>query len=419
MKLCVVSYRDMKHPEAGGAEVIIQEVFGRLAARGHEVTLLTGGFPGGASRDSIDGIEIHRTGNTYSFNWAAPRYFKRELASRGYDLVAEDINKIPFFMPRHTRVPVLAIVPHLFGTTVFQQASLPIALYVYAYERFIPRVYRDCAFSVLSESTRDDLVARGIPARNLHVIHGGLDHDLYHPSPLPGGGRPPRLLYLGRLKKYKGIEHPIHALPRILERVPGAEYWIVGEGDFREELERIARRAGVADHVRFPGFVGGEDKVRLLQESRVLTYTSPKEGWGLSVIEAGACATPVLASNSPGLCESVVDGKTGFLIPHGDIDALADRVITLLTDDAGAQATYVLDKILAALSALGATAEDVVRTRIYIVDEADTEAVARAHGRVFERVKPVNTLVVVAALIGGYRVEIEAEALLPMAVDAT
>jgi aryl-alcohol dehydrogenase-like predicted oxidoreductase/enamine deaminase RidA (YjgF/YER057c/UK114 family) len=87
--------------------------------------------------------------------------------------------------------------------------------------------------------------------------------------------------------------------------------------------------------------------------------------------------------------------------------------------DAGAQATYVLDKILAALSALGARTEDVVRTRIYLVDEADAAAVARAHGRVFAEIKPVNTLVVVAGLVGGYRVEIEAEAIVQPDTERT
>ncbi|GGH31323.1 Predicted oxidoreductase [Cribrihabitans marinus] len=86
-----------------------------------------------------------------------------------------------------------------------------------------------------------------------------------------------------------------------------------------------------------------------------------------------------------------------------------DRVVA--ADDAGAQTTFVLDKILAALAALDARAEDVIRTRIYITDEADVGAVSKAHGRVFSRIKPANTLVVVKQLIGGYRVEIEAEAL--------
>ena len=86
-----------------------------------------------------------------------------------------------------------------------------------------------------------------------------------------------------------------------------------------------------------------------------------------------------------------------------------DRIVA--EDDAGAQTTFVIDKILAALSALGAKAEDVVRTRIYITDEADVVAISRAHGRVFGAIKPANTLVVVAGLIGSYRVEMEAEAL--------
>lgn len=89
----------------------------------------------------------------------------------------------------------------------------------------------------------------------------------------------------------------------------------------------------------------------------------------------------------------------------------ADRIVA--PDDAGAQTTYVIDKILAALAAFGAEARHVVRTRIYITDAADVEAISRAHGRVFGDIKPANTLVVVAGLIGGYRVEIEAEALLP------
>lgn len=89
----------------------------------------------------------------------------------------------------------------------------------------------------------------------------------------------------------------------------------------------------------------------------------------------------------------------------------ASRVVA--PNDAGAQTTFVIDKIEAALAAFGAHAEDVVRTRIYITDEADVLAVSKAHGRVFGAIKPANTLVVVAGLIGGYRVEIEAEAVLP------
>lgn len=92
--------------------------------------------------------------------------------------------------------------------------------------------------------------------------------------------------------------------------------------------------------------------------------------------------------------------------------AVAGAARAVAPDDAAAQTTFILDKILAALSALGASAADVVRTRIFITDEADVFDISRAHGRVFADIKPANTLVVVAGLIGDHRVEIEAEALI-------
>ena len=98
-----------------------------------------------------------------------------------------------------------------------------------------------------------------------------------------------------------------------------------------------------------------------------------------------------------------------ILVSGTTATAGSDRIVA--KEDAGAQTTFVIDKILAALAALGASASDVVRTRIYITDENDVEAVSRAHGRVFAKIKPANTLVVVASLIGGYSVEIEAEAI--------
>ncbi len=99
-----------------------------------------------------------------------------------------------------------------------------------------------------------------------------------------------------------------------------------------------------------------------------------------------------------------------ILVSGTTATAGADRIVA--AGDARAQTTFVIDKILAALAAFGAEAEDVVRTRIYITDEADVEEISRAHGRVFGEIKPANTLVVVAGLIGGYKVEIEAEAVL-------
>lgn len=331
----VISYRDIRHPEFGGAEIIVYEIFRRLVQWGHRVSFITGGWPGASREETIEGMHIHRTGNTYSFNFSAPLAMRRLISREPVDLIVEDINKIPFFSPWwQRRLPVLAIVPHLFGTTVFRQAAFPLALYVYLYERLIPLAYRGSLFSVLSNTTLEDLMGRGLRRDRLRLIRAGIDHAYY--APFDRGGRPPRpvILYLGRIKKYKRIDLVTEALRQVRQQVPEAEYWIAGEGDYRAALERQAEAFGLGNRVRFLGFQAGEDKLRTLRQTRVLVYTSPKEGWGLSVIEANAMGIPCVASDSPGLRESVRHGETGFLVPHGDVRALEERLTQLLTDDA-------------------------------------------------------------------------------------
>lgn len=331
LSILVISYRDLRHPEMGGAEVIIHEVYRRLVAKGHRVTFLTGAWPGCPSRETIDGMPVIRAGSTYNFNWVVPRMWRR-IREQGFDVIVEDLNKIPFFTPWFEReVPVLANVPHLFGTTVFREASLPIGLYVYLHERFIPSCYRQSRFQVLSNTTRDDLIGRGISPERIHVIRCGIDHESYRP-PVREGTPEPVILYLGRLKKYKGIELAIDALPSVLKSVPNARYWIVGEGDFRGSLERKIAAMGLQNQVQLLGYRDGEEKLEILRKTRVLVYTSPKEGWGLSVIEANAMGIPAVASDAPGLRESVRDGETGYLVPHGDIPALSRRLSELLSD---------------------------------------------------------------------------------------
>lgn len=332
--ILIISYRDIRHPEWGGAEVIIYEIFRRIRRQGYRVTFLCGNFPGGSSQDEIDGMEVHRTGSWWNFNFKVPGFLRSYLESERVDLVVEDINKIPFFSPLFLRgIPTLGVVPHLFGTTVFQQVPWHMAAYVYLYEQLIPWIYRRCHFSVLSHSTKQDLMSRGLSGERIHVIRSGLDHVAH--APLEAREEPPGpvIVYLGRLKKYKRIDLPILALPEVLRAVPGAEYWIVGEGDYEGPLRDLARSMGLQESVRFLGMRTGAEKLEVLHRARILVYTSPKEGWGLSVVEANAAGCPVVASDSPGLRESVRHEETGFLVPHGDPGALASALVRLLTED--------------------------------------------------------------------------------------
>ena len=130
----------------------------------------------GAPRTArIDGIEVERVGGRDSFALLGRHAVHRAIAAERPEIVVEDVNKLPLFLPLGTRLPFCAIVPHLFGTTAFQEASWPVAATVWAAERPLPWVYRRAGFHAISESTRDDLIARGVPADRIRVIHPGVD----------------------------------------------------------------------------------------------------------------------------------------------------------------------------------------------------------------------------------------------------
>ena len=318
MRILLVNWQDSENPQAGGAEIHLHEIFGRLAAKGHDVRLLCGGWPDAPSRAHLDGIDVYRVGTRHSFPFLARRNFRHHFAEWG-DVLVEDINKVPLYTPRWGAKHVVALVPHLFGSTAFQELAAPLAAAVWTAERPLGRVYARTPFQAISESTADDLVGRGIPRASIAVIYPGIDAVSYTPNPAERAPAPV-FAYLGRLKKYKGVHHVIRAFAEMA--VPNATLEIAGAGDYRPGLEALADSLDLGQRVRFLGRISEQEKLSLLRRAWALVFASPKEGWGITNLEAAACATPVVASNSPGIRESVRHDVTGLLVPHGDVRAM-------------------------------------------------------------------------------------------------
>ncbi|HEY7027850.1 MAG TPA: glycosyltransferase family 4 protein [Gemmatimonadales bacterium] len=334
MNILLVNWQDRDNPHAGGAEIHLFEIFGRLASRGHRIRLVASGWRGSAPRAMLEGIEVIRAGERNSFALHGRGAVRRALRAERPDVVIEDINKVPLFLAGLTDLPLGVIIPHLFGATVFQEAPWPMAALVWLLERPIPAAYRRAGFHAISDSTRDDLVARGVPRDQITVIRPGIDANAFRPDPSVLRTAPPSFLYVGRLRRYKGVDIAIRALAVARPQRPDIELDIAGTGADRPRLEHLADQLGVKGAVRFRGFVSEAEKLLLLRSTWANIFPSPKEGWGITNIEAAASGTPSLASDSPGLRDSVRDGETGFLVPHGDVNALASRMVQLAGDQA-------------------------------------------------------------------------------------
>lgn len=330
MNILLVNWQDLENPEAGGAEIHLFELFSRLAEGGHRVRLVCSGWKGGPRTGFVRGIAVERHGDRHSFALKGRAAVRAALRSEAYDVLVEDINKLPLYTPSLSPIASYVIVPHLFGTTAYEEAAWPMATAVVAAERLIPRLYRRSRFHAISESTRDDLVSRGIDHDRITVVHPGVDSRAFSPDPSLDRSDPPSFLYVGRLKRYKGVEHALRALAVVRREVPAVRLDVAGSGDDRGRLEALAVELGLGDAVTFHGFVTEAEKLRLFRTTWANVFPSPKEGWGITVMEAAAAGTPSIASDSPGLRDSVVAGRTGWLVPHGDAEALARQMLLLV-----------------------------------------------------------------------------------------
>ena len=334
LKILVFNWQDITNPLAGGAEVHLHEVFERIAACGHEVTLFCHHFRRAPREEVRNGMRIIRYGARSVFNFIVPiAYFLRFKRER-YDVIIDDINKIPFYTPLFVSEPVQAVTHHLFGKSIFLETIYPFALYVHLCEKLIKPVYRQVHFIIGSPSTYKEYRDWGFDENHVAIVNYCVNKTVYYPSPQLQSYIPHQIAYFGRLKKYKSVDHLLHALSLLRHEHPGLHLTIIGDGDDKDRLTKRTVELGLTDAVTFTGFIDENMKAPLLQQMNFVVNTSSKEGWGLTVVEANACGAPVVAANVPGLRDAVVDGETGLLYEYGNIPELVEKINILLRDPA-------------------------------------------------------------------------------------
>ncbi|HPW94312.1 MAG TPA: glycosyltransferase family 4 protein [Fibrobacteraceae bacterium] len=324
MKILVVNYRDRKHPASGGAEKHLHCIFSRIVEKGHQVVLFSTSFPGAPSYEIVDGIEVIRSGSDLLFQLTYARAIKKLDRKYQFDVIYEDLNKLPLFTPQLSKKPHIIQIHHLWKRSIFSEAFFPVALGVWLFEKMIPLFYKKSHFIVVSPSTEKELEELGIASSQIQLVYNGAD------------GLPPNVtlplkksdyfLWLSRLHRYKGIYTALEAFRIFSKKYPDVKLRIAGGGPLLKKMPKIIERYGLTGKVILEGYVSGEKKRTLLAEAIGLLQTSYKEGWGLTVIEAAECKTATIASAVPGLVDSVIDQKTGILFPMKDASSCAQAM---------------------------------------------------------------------------------------------
>jgi len=312
----------------GGAEVFTREVAKRWVKEGHEVTLFTSEFPNCREEEVLDGVRVVRAGGKYSVYWEAKKYYEKLFLREGYDVVIDEINTKPFLTPKFVNngEKIIALIHQLAREYWFYETPFPVSYIGYHFleDRWL-RNYVNVPTVTVSESTRQDLSDLGF--KKVFVVPEGLNFTPL--SEVPEKEEYPVVVYAGRLKRAKRPDHAIRAFKIVRKKVTNAELWVIGDGPFRKDLERMA-----GEGVKFFGRLSNEERRKLLARAWVLVNSSVREGFGLNVLEANALGTPCVAYDAAGLRDSIIDGRTGLLVKeNGNMEKLAEAIVRVLEDE--------------------------------------------------------------------------------------
>jgi glycosyltransferase involved in cell wall biosynthesis len=330
----IVAWRDLEHPEAGGSELHAHRIASLWAEAGIDVELRTSSVPGGAQVLERDGYRVMRRGGRYGV--FARRGLEGLRRARPGEGLVEIWNGMPFWSPLWFDGPRVVFLHHVHAEMWRMVLPRWMARIGEATEkRFAPPLYRSTRVITLSESSRSEIVDMlGFDPEGVSVVPPGVE-PRFCPG-RPGTRSPdPLVVAVGRLVPVKRFDLLMQALCQAKAAVPSLRAVIAGEGYDRPRLEALRRDLGATAWITLPGRVDDGELVDLYRRAWVVASVSRREGWGMTLTEAGACATPAVASDIAGHRDAVLHGRTGFL---ADGEANVAAAITRLLEDPGLRA---------------------------------------------------------------------------------
>jgi glycosyltransferase involved in cell wall biosynthesis len=322
----MLAWRDLADVEAGGSELHAAAIAKLWTEAGIDVMMRTSFAQGSPPTTVRDGYQVIRRAGRYAI---FPRAVLAELRGRHgeRDGLVEIWNGVPFFTPLWARGPRVTFLHHHHEKMWPMILSPKLAKFGATIEtRVAPPLYRRSTIVTLSESSRRDIIGKlHLRPERVRVVPPGIDERF---SPSGKKSEHPLIVTVGRLMPSKRFDMLIRAVDQVRRHRPDVELVIVGEGYERDNLMRLIDELHATEWVRLAGRVSDDDLVNLYRRAWVVTSASISEGWGMTLTEAAACATPAVATRIPGHEDAVIDGSTGLLVdPAAGLETAISRVL--------------------------------------------------------------------------------------------
>lgn len=328
----------------GGIEARAFYISRELARLGHEVTVLCARLPGEPVEHEIEGITVRRCGPVRPYTQSGSKLSRLEFvrasiqAGRaiGADLV-DGQNYLGYIAAIHIArgldVPRIATYHDVWLGEWRKNMGFAAGMMGEALERYV-LAHRWDQFIVNSGATRRKLVHAARSASPIEVVYNGISLDEYADLAVERYARP-TICYVGRLVRYKRVHDLLRALLEVRAQIPNVHLEIVGSGPDADAVTALVAELGLERSVTLHGFVEKHrDVLDVMARSHVLCLPSEVEGFGMVIVEALACGTPVVASALEPIREITEEGKGGSLFPVGDVGEIARQLLALLGDPA-------------------------------------------------------------------------------------
>jgi glycosyltransferase involved in cell wall biosynthesis len=314
MKILWLTWKDSRHPLAGGAEVVHDELAARLAKDGHEVVFIVPRFPGSHAEEIRNGYRIIRVGNSVTVYWEAYKLYKKQFQGWA-DVVIDSYFVVPFFAKFYVKEKTYLFVHNLCRQIWFYQMFFPASLVGYILEPIYLQLIKGMNGITISESTKKDLVRYGFKSKNIQIIGQGIEITPVENLSLVEKFPKPTLLSLGSIRPMKRTDQIVKAFEIAKETNPELELVVAGKSDgkYGEKVLNMIKNSRYANSIHYLGSISKEKKTEVMQKSHLIAVTSVKEGWGLIVTEANSQGTPAVVYDVDGLRDSVQNEKTGIV----------------------------------------------------------------------------------------------------------